>query len=647
MDEASARVLGGSLLATGTIPLAPLEPGRSARLHFEATDVDLSRFAVPAAQRAADSPSFLASVSGDFEATAPALASLRGEGQFTRLESRSNEGTFGLAAPATWRLADGRLVQEPLRLAGPLGTLEARAEVVLVGTPGGSLTFSGPFDLRLVSPFVPDTTLAGPASVDLRAKWDGSGALVEGRLAVDGGRVSLDTLNFSASQLKGEVRFLGDRAEIDATAAAGDGTIVAYGGMNFGPRLLGPAAMSIELERVPVSYPEGFRGRATGAILVDGDVGLYRVSGLVDLLQAYYTAEFDAQRESLDRLDYQLAALRGQGSILDSLPLAIDVRFKDPLRIRNSQAQIDVTGTVTANGTLAQPSATGQVALIEGGRITVRRAKIRAQEGRVELNGYPAGVPDVDFEGLTQVGGVTMSLRAQGSMNDLQLDIRSPNRPDLSRTDLVSLLLTGRTTSAVADESGAIVAEELAAALGGRLQKNVGDTLLIDVSSDESMLLDEGDPTQRFKIGTKVGRDLAVFYSTRLDGTEQRWVGQWNPRGGRFTFRAIQDSEEGQIVEATDRLTFNVFPGRARREKAEAELQKLDSLRFEGLLPLPEEELRARREAQGREDVRPLAPGRGRRPRAGEAGRGRVPRAPRSTRSSTRRRAGRATSTSC
>ena len=161
------------------------------------------------------------------------------------------------------------------------------------------------------------------------------------------------------------------------------------------------------------------------------------------------------------------------------------------------------------------------------------------------------------------------------------------------------------------------------------------------------MLLDEGDPTQRFKIGTRVGRDLAVFYSTRLDGTEQRWVGQWNPRGGRFTFRAIQDSEEGQIVEATDRLTFNVFPGRARREKAEAELQKLDSLRFEGPLPLPEEELRARREAQGREDATtpcawsrpPTACGR-RWSRAGSAG-------PRSRRSSTRRRARRATSTSC
>ena len=220
-----------------------------------------------------------------------------------------------------------------------------------------------------------------------------------------------------------------------------------------------------------------------------------------------------------------------------------------------------------------------------------------------------------------------MNLRAQGSMNDLQLDIRSPNRPDLSQTDLVSLLLTGRTTTAAASEGGAIVAEELAAALGGALQKSVGDTLLIDVSSDESMLLDEGDPTQRFKIGTQVGRDLAVFYSTRLDGTEQRWVGQWNPRGGRFTFRAIQDSEEGQIVEATDRLSFNVFPGRASAGRSRRRSsQKLDSLRFEGALPLPEEELRRAAKLKVGQPLRPAAPGRGRRPRAGEAGRGRVPR---------------------
>ena len=100
VEKASARVLGGSVVVSGSVPLAKLDAGRTARLHVEATDVDLSRFAVPGPQRTADSPSFLVSVSGDLEATAPGLAGLRGEGQFTRVESKSDEGTFGLAAPA-------------------------------------------------------------------------------------------------------------------------------------------------------------------------------------------------------------------------------------------------------------------------------------------------------------------------------------------------------------------------------------------------------------------------------------------------------------------------------------------------------------------------------------------------------------------
>ena len=171
---------------------------------------------------------------------------------------------------------------------------------------------------------------------------------------------------------------------------------------------------------------------------------------------------------------------------------------------------------------------------------------------------------------------------------------------------------------------------------------------MIEVSSDESMLLDEGDPTQRFKIGTKVGKDLAVFYSTRLDGAEQRWVGQWNPRGERFTFRAIQDSEEGQVVEASDRVSFNVYPGRKRVEtKPSAQLSKLDSLRLRGNAPAARGGAAPRREAQGRAPLRPAAPGPGGRPRAGEAGRGRVPRRLGRRDGARGRRARRATSRSC
>jgi outer membrane protein assembly complex protein YaeT len=592
VDGASAHVLGGRFAASGSLPLAALEDGRVARLHFEAEDVDLARLAVPYAERSADSPAFFVSLSGDLEAEAPRLDLVRVAGQITRLESKTSEGTTALAAPAAWHLAAGRLVLDPIRLSGPLGALEANGEATFLGAPRGVLSLTGPFDLRLVGPFVPSTVLSGAARVDLRARWGDGPTRLEGKLAVEDGRATLEELAFTASRIKGEVRFLGDRAELDASAAAGDGTMVAYGGMSFVPALLGPAAFSIEAERVPIAYPEGFRGRATGGLLVEGDAGRYRISGLVDVTQAYYTAEFDGRGQSLDRLEYQIAALDSQDSIADHLPLAVDVRLKDPLRVRNKTARLDVVGVVTVNGTLAQPVASGQVSLLSGGELTVRRARVRVQQGRLELNDYPSGTPDVDFSGLTQVGGVTMSLSAEGAMDDLQIDVTSPNRPDLSQADLLSLILTGRTAQAAASEGGTIVAEELAAALGGALQKSVGDTVLVDVSSDESMLLDEGDPTQRFRVGTRLPHNVSVIYSTRLDGTEQRWAGRWSPRGGRFALSFIDDREEGQAVEVSDRRSFNVLPRPAAEKPSGNDLARLDALRFEGRLPLPEDDLR-------------------------------------------------------
>ncbi|MFN8096523.1 MAG: translocation/assembly module TamB domain-containing protein, partial [Vicinamibacteria bacterium] len=594
LDEASARVLGGAVRATGSLPFAALGAGRAARLRFEATDVDLSRLAIPFAERTPETPSFLVSASGEISATAPRLDAVRAEGRFTRVESISPEGRVGLVAAAAWRFADGRFVQEPIRLAGPLGTVEARAEARLGGKdPGGSAVVAGPFDLRVISPFVPDTSLAGPARVDLRAAWGADGTTVDGAITVAGGRVTLETLQFTATKLEGEVRFAGDHATLHATAASGDGQLSADGRMSFGPGLLGPAELALDARRVPISYPEGFRGRATGVLHVAGDAGRYEVTGDVAVSQAYYTADFDARGQSLDRLDYQLAAIDGETSLTERLPLRIAVRLADPVRVRNSQASLDIVGTFAVGGTLAQPVATGQLSLLEGGRLTIRRARVRPQDGRVELNGYPTGVPEVDFNGVTQVGGVAMTLRAQGSMEDLQLDIASSNRPDLSQSDLLSLLLTGRTAQAAASQSAAIVAEELASALGGALQKGVGETFLIDVSSDQTLQLDESDPTERFNVGTRLRQDLAVVYSTRLDGTEQRFVVEWNPRGGRFRVRGIDDRASGLAAEVTDRLSFDLVPRRRPATASKpAEPHKLTALRLEGgPPPLAEKEL--------------------------------------------------------
>jgi outer membrane protein insertion porin family len=342
-------------------------------------------------------------------------------------------------------------------------------------------------------------------------------------------------------------------------------------------------------ERVPISYPPGFRGRATGTLQLTGEPGRYRVGGSVELRQGYYTAEFDTRSQSLERLDWQLGALEG-GSLTDQIALAVNVRLAEPVRVRNSTMTLDVEGAIAASGTLAQPVAEGTLALREGGELVIGRGRVRVADGRIELNGYPAHTPELDFQGQTRVSGTLMDIRARGALDDLELTLSS-DRTDLSETDLVSLLLTGRTAADATSQGGMVLAEQVAVAVGGMLQQGVGETFLIDVAPDRSLLQDDVDPTQRLHVGARVTQNLSVVYSTALDGTEQRWIVELNPGGGRFRVRAITEEDNSFAIEGSDRISFDLW-NRRNRVRGAREIERLAALRLEGELPLPEQQLR-------------------------------------------------------
>ena len=189
------------------------------------------------------------------------------------------------------------------------------------------------------------------------------------------------------------------------------------------------------------------------------------------------------------------------------------------------------------------------------------------------------------------MSGIPFTIRARGAIDDLQLTLDS-DRSDLNQTDLLTLLLTGRTASDAASKGGVVVAEQLAVELGGILQKGVGDTLLIDVAPDRSLLTQDTDPTQRIHVGTRITRNATVLYSVALDGTEQRWIVELNPGGGRFRVRGITEEDNTFSIEGSDRFSFDLWNRGRRTAKAPREVERLASLRFAGTLPLAEDELR-------------------------------------------------------
>ena len=445
-----------------------------------------------------------------------------------------------------------------------------------------------------------------------------------------------------ASDLAGELRFEGDRALLEASAASSDGRLRASGSLRPGRSLLGTADLELTAERVPINYPAGFRGRASGGLRLSGEPGHYRVTGDVDVRQSFYTAEFNAESQSLDRLDWQLAALDG-GSLADQIALDVNVRLAEPVRVRNDAMHVDLEGSLTASGTLAQPTADGVVTMREGGELTVGRAQVRVSSGRIVLNGYPAGTPDIDFQGATSVSGIPFTLRATGGVDDLQLTLES-DRADLTQTDLLRLLAPDAPPRPRRRRAAWWSPSSWPWRSAACCRRAWATRWWSTWPPDRSLLTEDTDPTQRMHIGTRITQNLTVLYSVALDGTQQRWIVELNPGGGRFRFRAITEEDNTFSVEGTDRFSFDLWNRGRRVGKAPREIDRLAALRFEGSLPLAEPELRKATKLKTRRRYSGLRASR--RPTACAAGsRGRAIARPASTRSRSRVRA--AASSSC
>ncbi len=383
------------------------------------------------------------------------------------------------------------------------------------------------------------------------------------------------------SGLTGSLEARGKAVEIQARGAVGDGTLQVTG--TVGLAATGPEVdVTLDAERVPLTFPEGLRSRSSGKVRLSGGERRYRVDGDVTIHRAIYDRETDFTNQSLDSVGAELRALEERGSLLERVQLDVRVRLAEGLRVQNRQAQVVLDGAVTLGGDLLTPELRGSVSLRDGGTVRLSRATIRLMDGRIDLAGFPAQPLEVNVSGRTQVTGIQIDVDLEGPLDDLRTSLSSPNRSDLTQGDLATLILTGRTAQAAADESGAIVAEEVAAALGSALNERLGGAVLIDVSRDESLIVQDTDPTQRFNVGIPLGERLYVIYSQALDRSGVRWILDFRPTG-KFRVRLISDSDAPGAIEVSHGFDFDLWSRGRRTRPAAHEQPRVREIRIEGL----------------------------------------------------------------
>jgi autotransporter translocation and assembly factor TamB len=256
-----------------------------------------------------------------------------------------------------------------------------------------------------------------------------------------------------------------------------------------------------------------FRGTPDASRL-EGDVtlrdGLYYRDVDLDPLQAVTAApRTSAEPAEADTVPF-----------LSNVELDVDVNSRNELRVENNLAELRLRPDLSVSGTLHDPGLRGR-ASVTSGTVTYRRTTFKVTKGVVDfVNPYEID-PRLDIRAESSVRSWDIVLTIKGPLDKLKLSLSSKQgargTASLEQSDIISLLLTGRTTGELAEgglggqqSPRQMVAELVGTTVGDDLRRAAGLDIL-EITTGE-----EGDTTSSDRIGVTVGKRITRRLSTRL-----------------------------------------------------------------------------------------------------------------------------------
>ena len=199
-----------------------------------------------------------------------------------------------------------------------------------------------------------------------------------------------------------------------------------------------------------------------------------------------------------------------------------------------------------------------------------------------------------------------MTLSAEGTPETLTTDL-SANDPRLTESDIVSLLLTGRTTAELGGARADLAREQAFELGGGQLFGVAGQALGLDavkvergsgteaVHFDPSLVATETNPGARLTFSKQLPRGVQVIFSQSLrESGSSTWIVSYTPLPN-VQIRGIVRDDTDRSLEFRHSLSFGGSSAAFAADGATSEPSgRIAAVQFTGQLDAPEAELRNR-----------------------------------------------------
>ncbi|MEJ2656644.1 MAG: translocation/assembly module TamB domain-containing protein [Desulfobacterales bacterium] len=377
-----------------------------------------------------------------------------------------------------------------------------------------------PFD---IFPMFTDSVsdAGGKARFSLRVTENGSQPSFDFDADLENGNVMIPGLFQKFHDINGHIRATPKAVILDnIKGMLGAGRFELSGDVDLDRYRLSKLGLRLKADDLPITIPDLLDVRLSSELDVRGSLEKSLIKGNIMILEGRYSK--DVRLNPIENIAQEsraapLVTSKTPWPVFDNMAIDCRIKYKDPFVVDNNIALLAIKPDLYIHGTVNKPLISGR-AEVESGTVYFRRNEFNVKKGVLDfINPYKIE-PTIDIQGDVKIREWTVFLNVSGTPDNLKFDLSSD--PSESEQDIISLLITGKTTrELVAGEGGSSLSAKqmLADVLAESAQKEIKDATGLDIVALEYNEAKDAEASDEVKVtvGKELSKRVTVKYGVQ------------------------------------------------------------------------------------------------------------------------------------